>query len=65
MFVIGRIDRDLARHWLNWERETTQIQCSSKWYSEILGWDDEKIKMEFGLAAVLGPDLTFSTPISS
>ncbi|KAI1853364.1 hypothetical protein JX266_002070 [Neoarthrinium moseri] len=52
-------DENLAERWPEWKVETKQIGCSSQWYTRILGWSDQKIKDEFGLASSAGPEINF------
>ncbi|KAF3009368.1 hypothetical protein E8E14_007543 [Neopestalotiopsis sp. 37M] len=56
-------DRVLDDTWPEWKVEAKEIGCSSKWYTEVLGWSDDQIKAEFGLGSRSGPSINIATPV--
>ncbi|KAK6210460.1 adenyl-nucleotide exchange factor sse1 [Pestalotiopsis sp. IQ-011] len=54
-------DFDLESQWPEWKLSAKEIGCSSKWYSDILGWSDGDIKTEFGLSSMSGPAINVAT----
>ncbi|ETS82639.1 hypothetical protein PFICI_04515 [Pestalotiopsis fici W106-1] len=60
---LTQTDRVLGSSWPEWKVEAKEIGCSSKWYSEVLGWSDGQIKEEFGLGSRSGPSINVATPV--
>lgn len=56
-------DRVLDDTWPEWKVEAKEIGCSSKWYTEVLGWSDDQIKADFGLGPGSGPSINIAMPV--